>query len=234
MLLGGVVLFAALAAASISRARGAVSGISNLQVRSALESAVHATAFELLKRGQAAGGVPQTRVVTIGELAVSVEVVDQDGLLDVNKSSAADLAVVLRALELSDPESRAAVIVSARPLTSLGQLTQVLEAATEPVDCLSSMLTFSSGLARPDSRLAPVRLVRLLSLASPGGGQEGIGAPRSGSGLGYLIRAQTSAVAGQGGAIAAAVVVSGRTDAPLRVMDWYWQSSGALACPWPG
>ncbi len=232
LLLGGAVLFAALSAASISRSRSAASELAALQVRAALETAVHASVFELMARRHASGDPPVTRNVRVDGIPMSVEVVDQAGLLDVNAASVADLTALLARLGVQDAATVAAAVVRARPVVGLWQLAPALNVVPHHLDCLAAVLTFSSGLSRPDVRLVPHRLARLLDLPSEPSGHQGIGVNLSGSGIGYVIRTQAGDSQGRGGALTAAVILGGRRDNPVLVTDWYWHSSAKAECPW--
>jgi hypothetical protein len=216
---------------SLSTVRHARESSAQLQaqrLQARLESGAHALSHQLLLLSQSPLLVAQSRLsgVSIDDVRFQVQAVH--GLLDLNHAERGDLALVMRAVGVEDAESKVGALIGRRPLQSYAMLFAAGLDETE-IRCLLRHVTLSSGMPRPMPELATQSLRRALRLAplshateasSPASVSPVVGEVlASGNGFRYWLGASGNR---EGVELVVEVQLTGRTEIPVQVLEWYW------------
>jgi hypothetical protein len=228
VLLGGVLLVGGMSMWSAQRARESAALLQAQQVEARLESAAHELSFRLLLLAQSPLHVAQSGLSSSDVQGVRSQVQAVHGLLDLNHAERGDLALVMRAVGVEDAESKVGALIGRRPLQSYAMLSAAGLDETE-IRCLLRHVTLSSGMPRPMPELATQSLRSALRLAplshateasNPASVSPVVGEVRaSGNGFRYWLGAAGNR---EGVELVVEVQLTGRTESPVQVLEWYW------------
>jgi len=228
LMLGGVALFAAVSALSMQRARATAADASSLRLATATESAAHEMMFKLVARGHRSLAAAESQDLTIDGVRLRAALVHSAGLVDLNNADDDSLERVLSAVGARDPAALARAVRQVRPVHSYAQLAVVDDLDLAMLGCLLRYATLSSGRSRPLFELAPEHVRTALGLTSGSSGGSGVTSPDSIAGGSVRLVIETVGPEGAGRRLLVDLLVTGRLDRPVAVLDWEWRPTAEL------
>ncbi len=195
-----------------------------LRLDSAAESGVHHALFDLLGRRSknANGGVSQ---VEVDGVKVDLNVLFSDGLVSLRSSNQRQLQTLLAATLGNRSSIASESLLQAKPYTSYADLISLDGIGADGLACLFPYITLFTNNSVPVAKHAPARLRNWLGLQEDK--NSGVMQEDAGSSAGSIVRIHALAYAGghKSRTLIAEVLLTGRADQPLWVMEWLWMPS---------
>ena len=226
ILMGGVVLFGALSHISAGRSRGSATTLEWVRMSSAAESAAHEAMFRLVSNNRTALTNSSRRELSIDGLKMRVEIVNSDGLVDLNAADDALLGKIFDSVLPLEMHGAAQKVRRIGRLRNYADLAAVEELQIPSLICLLPYVTLSSGRDSPTPEFAPERVRRVLGPNEKQDERTTLATPGSMAGNSARIDIEVMhETQPKKRRLLVDVLLTGRHDSPVSVLEWQWLPS---------
>jgi hypothetical protein len=213
LLLAGVAAFAVLSRIVLQRSAEVAAESGSLTISSAMDSALHTVAYELLSQPRAAWSASELRERTFNDVRVSTRMRTAAGLLDLNGATPASLRTMVASIGIADASTVAGKIVAARPIRAYAQLSTLTGMTPWQHDCLRRLASLTG--SPPVSPTGPPSVSREVVQRV-----DSVAAASAESIAGSAIRVFVTATAQRDQTLIVDLLFTGKADRPVLITAW--------------